>query len=53
MMYNSGLPISEISNQLKMNKSTVNSYLPYIKVEYNKSTPSKNAMKLRKWREKE
>ena len=51
-IYNSGAHIEDIMNKLKISKSTVNSYLPYERTVYNKENPSKNAIKIRKWRAK-
>ena len=51
-MHKLGANVEEIAKKLKINKSTVNSYLPYVKTVYNKENPSKSAIKSRKWREK-
>lgn len=51
-MRNSGASVEDIMKKLGMSKSAVNSYLPYERTVYNKEDPSKNAMKIRKWRAK-
>lgn len=51
-VHDSGENIKEIAEKLKISKSTVNSYLPYERTVYNKENPSKNAIKIRKWRAK-
>lgn len=50
-LYDSNYTISEISKRLGIGEKAVNSYLPYIKTEYNTEDPSVNAKKLRKWRQ--
>lgn len=47
-----GMTEKEISQHLNMSASKVNSYLPYTKGAYNNSTPTKNAIKIRKHRKK-
>lgn len=51
-LYKSGLKPEEIAGKLRISKGAVNSYLPYLKTEYNKSSPSKNALNIRRWRSK-
>ena len=51
-MYNSGMHLEEISEKMGISKSAVDSYLPYLKTEYNKLNPSKNALLIRKCRSK-
>ena len=50
-LHKSGASHEEIAEKLKINKSAVNSYLPYSKTVYNGDDASKNALKIRRWRE--
>ena len=47
-----GLTQSEIAKRLKMELSTVTSYYPYAKSIYNQETPTVNAQRIRKCRER-
>lgn len=51
-LYNQGKTIQEIAAALKITENAVNMYLPYSKGEYNSEHPSKNALKIRKTRNK-
>lgn len=50
-LHNQGLLVNQIAEQLGLSVSAVNSYLPYKKGLYMSSTPSKNALNIRKCRE--
>lgn len=50
-LHKSGTSYAEIAEKLKINKNAVNSYLPYTKTVYNGDDASKNALKIRRWRE--
>lgn len=51
-MYDEGIQVAQIAEQLEMSVSMVNSYVPYQKGAYKSSTPSDNALRIRKSREK-
>lgn len=51
-LYSKGLSIDDISRKLKLTKTCVYSYLPYTKGEYNSPSPTINAVRIRKCREK-
>ena len=47
-----GLTQEEIAERLHLHPNTVNAYSPYEKGQYGKKNATKNALKLRAWREK-
>ena len=51
MALNSGKTIREIAKEWNCSKSTVHSYLPYMKGEYKGEAPSATALRIRKYRE--
>lgn len=51
-LHSAGKSISDISKILGIGKTTVNMYMPYKKGIYNTSSPTKNALKIRKCRAK-
>lgn len=51
-MFNSGMSCKDIAKRLGCSKSKVNANLPYIKGRYNSETPSVNAERIRKCRQK-
>lgn len=51
-LYNQGLTAAEIAQQLGKTEKNVNNRIPYEKGIYNAEYPSKNALKIRKCREK-
>lgn len=51
-LYKAGFTPEEIGERLKLSKSAVFSHLPYIKGQYMSDTPSKNAVRIRKCRER-
>ncbi|WNX85810.1 helix-turn-helix domain-containing protein [Agathobaculum sp. NTUH-O15-33] len=51
-MYARGMSIKEIASALNMAENTILSYLPYQKGAYNAEYPTKNALKIRRCREK-
>lgn len=50
-LYDNDMTVDEISKQLKINKKTVQSYLPRVRPVYGQNL-SKNAIKIKKWRNK-
>lgn len=54
MFYQSrGKSLNQIAKLLHLATSTLNGYLPYSKVVYNKINKSENARKIEKWRQKQ
>ncbi|MDK6688344.1 hypothetical protein QP246_02580 [Aerococcus urinae] len=51
-LYQDGFSEQEIADLLGLSISTVNSYLPYSKGEYNSDDPTINALRIRKSRNK-
>lgn len=51
-LYNQGLTVAEIAKQLGKTEKNVGNRIPYEKCIYNAEYPSKNALKIRKCREK-
>ena len=51
-MYESGLSAEEIAEKLNVTKKCVQSYLPYSKGMYCTDNPTKNALRIRKYRKK-
>lgn len=52
-MYASGMTVDEIAEKIEVSVKAVNNHIPYQKGIYNAEYPSKNALKIRKCREKE
>jgi len=52
VMYDAGKSANEIAGELKISRSTVYSYLPYIRKSYKMDDRTNNAIKIKKWREK-
>ena len=52
-LHKAGMSAPEISEELGISRSAVNSYLPYDKCMYNQTYPTKNALRIRKMRAKE
>ena len=48
----SGLTASEICDMLQLSRSTVFAYLPYTKGPHNSDNPTKNALAIRRFRER-
>lgn len=51
-MKNEGKSTKEIAKILNVKPDTINSYLPYTKCRYNNECPTANALRIRKYREK-
>lgn len=51
-MYESGMSVSEIAMTLRITENAVRAHLPYIRCEYNGENPTKNAINIKKWRQK-
>lgn len=51
-MYTSGCTPEEIRKALGLSRSAVFSYLPYRKGEYNAESPTENALRIRRHRQK-
>lgn len=51
-MYDAGKTREEIADCLGVTKKTVDGYLPYSKCVYNAPNPSRNALRIRKCRQK-
>lgn len=51
-LYEQGFSIEDIADKLGVSKGTVSGYLPYTKCVYLSENPSKNALKVRKYRAK-
>lgn len=49
-LYEQGLPIEKIADQLNMRRETVQAYIPYSKGSYHADTPTKNALAIRRHR---
>lgn len=50
-MHDAGMSVQEIARQLSLNVKTVQAYLPRVRPTYGENR-SKNAEKIRKWRDK-
>lgn len=51
-LYKQGFSIREIMNKTGLSRSSVHSYLPYIKGLYNSDNPTQNALNVRMCRKK-
>lgn len=51
-LHNQGKTAEEIEATLKITKKVINVYLPYCKGEYNSEHPTKNALNIRRTRNK-
>lgn len=51
-LYEQGFSVENIADKLKVSKGTVSGYLPYTKGGYLSDAPSKNALRIRKYRSK-
>ena len=51
-LYEQGFSVEDIADKLGVSKSAVSGYLPYTKCVYLDENPSKNALRVRKYRAK-